>query len=168
MARRVFFSFHFKRDHWRVGQVRNSWVVGLKGEASPFLDAASWEEVERKGAAAVKRWIDKEIDGTGVTAILIGSETAGRPYVRYEIEQSLKKGNGLLGIYIHNVKDQNGTTSTRGRNPLDDFTIERTNWMGTKTSYRASSIFKTYDWVNDNGRQNIASWIEEAAKIAGR
>ena len=31
-----------------------------------------------------------------------------------------------------------------------------------------SSYYQTYDWKRDNGRENIASWIERAAKTAGR
>lgn len=55
MGRKVFFSFHHQNDSWRVGQVRNSWLT--KGESNAFLDAAEWEAVERKGDAAIKRWI---------------------------------------------------------------------------------------------------------------
>ncbi|HEY1170381.1 MAG TPA: hypothetical protein VGH19_03335, partial [Verrucomicrobiae bacterium] len=77
---------------------------------------------------------------------------------------------GLL--LIHNVKNSKGLTGTKGRNPLDDFTIEVEDpifgaW-GTKYQKPLSSIFPAYDWVYDNGRKNMPSWIEEAAKIAGR
>jgi len=48
MARRVFFSFHYERDVWRAGQVRNCWVTKDREEAG-FWDAASWEEVKKKG-----------------------------------------------------------------------------------------------------------------------
>ncbi len=40
MARRVFFSFHYERDVWRAGQVRNSWVTKDREEAG-FWDAAA-------------------------------------------------------------------------------------------------------------------------------
>ncbi len=39
------------------------------------------------------------MDGTSVTCVLIGSQTANSRWVKYEIEQSIEKGNGLLGIY---------------------------------------------------------------------
>jgi hypothetical protein len=39
MARRVFFSFHYRRDASRVAIVRNSAQVGGL-DAQPFLDAA--------------------------------------------------------------------------------------------------------------------------------
>ena len=38
MARRVFFSFYYDRDVRRVVQIRNSWIVRMKGEAQPFYD----------------------------------------------------------------------------------------------------------------------------------
>ena len=51
MSRRVFFSFTARKDSWRVGQVRNSWVA-QKGSTNSFLDGADWEAVQRKGEAA--------------------------------------------------------------------------------------------------------------------
>src|SRR5215470_5357994 len=98
MARRVFFSFHYENDVWRAGQVRNSWVTKDRQTAG-FWDAASWEEVKRKGKPAVEKWIDDQLTGTSVTVILIGAETSEREYVGYEIKKSHDKGNGLVGIY---------------------------------------------------------------------
>lgn len=119
MARRVFFSFHFDNDILRVGQIRNSGVVFGPGDTqSGFIDSASWEDVKRQGDAAIRRWIDNELNGTSVTVVLIGSETANRPWINYEIIESAKRGNGLLGIYIHNVKDLNGRTDVQGANPF--------------------------------------------------
>ena len=33
--------------------------------------------------------------------VLIGQQTWLRPWVRYEIAESIRRKNGLLGIYIH-------------------------------------------------------------------
>jgi len=81
MARRVFFSFHYERDIWRASQIRNSWVTKLDREDAGFWNAASWEEVKKKGDEAIKRWIDAQLQGTCVTAVLIGAETSERKYV---------------------------------------------------------------------------------------
>src|SRR5438067_7743926 len=105
MARRVFFSFHHQGDIKRVGQIRNSWVTKANQEDAGFVDAADWESIKRRGDDVVKRWIATQLDGTSVTVVLIGSETADRPWVLYEIAESHNKGNGLLGISIHNCKD---------------------------------------------------------------
>ncbi len=166
MARRVFFSFHYENDIWRVNTIRNMGVT-KDWETTPFLDHASWEAVKRKGDAAIKAWINRQLDGSGVTVVLIGSETADRKYVKYEIEESHRRGNGLLGIHIHGIKNQNQQTSFRGRNPFDNFTAQVDGWFGPTTK-RLSEIYLTYDWAADNGRQNIGSWIETAAQKAGR
>ena len=158
MARRTFFSFHYERDVWRAGQVRNSWVTQERSAAG-FWDAAKWEDVKKKGADAIHKWIDDQLDGTSVTVVLIGAETSTREYVDYEITQSHKKKNGMLGIYIHNMKDVNGRTDTQGANPLAKWTFKSDGNVVT---------YPTYDWVADNGYANMGSWIEAAAKKAGR
>lgn len=162
MARRVFFSFHYENDVWRVSQVRNCWV-GRDREAAGFWDAASWEQVKRQGDQAIKRWIAAQLENTSVTVVLIGRETAERPYVTYEIEKSLERGNGLLGIWIHNIKDQSGNVAFAGRSPFANFT--RNNGLITES---LASKVAHYDWVNDRGYTNCATWIELAAQRAGR
>jgi hypothetical protein len=161
MARRTFFSFHYEQDVWRAGQIRNSWVAKPNRESAGFWDAADWEAVKKKGKEAIQRWIDKQLKGTSVTVVLIGAQTSQREYVGYEIKRSREIGNGMLGIYIHNMKDQNGLTSLKGKNPLD-------NWKDTKSGKLLSAIYPTYDWVNDRGHANLGAWIEKAAKAAGR
>jgi len=163
MARRVFFSFHYERDIWRASQIRNSWVTKPDRESAGFWDAASWEEVKRKGEYAIKRWIDNQLNGTSVTVVLIGAETSERKYVGYEIQKSYQMGNGMLGIYIHNMKDQYRRTDYKGKNPFD-------NWYITRNGQKIylSSFYRTYDWVYDRGYENLGNWIEKAAKDAGR
>lgn len=162
MARRTFFSFEYERDCWRAGQVRNSWVTKDR-ESAGFWDAAAWEEVRKKGKSAVEEWIDEQLKGTSVTVVLIGAGTSERNYVGYEITQSHKKGNGLLGLYIHNMKDVNGKNDAKGKNPLSNWKVERDG-----KSVLLSDIYTTYDWVNDDGRNKMGDWIEAAAKKAGR
>jgi hypothetical protein len=116
MARRVFFSFHYERDIWRVNVVRNSGAIeGVA--AAGFHDASLWEETKRRGDDAVKRLIDSGLAGTSVTVVLIGAKTAQRQYVSYEIAKSLSLGNGLLGIFIHNIKDKLGRSDVPGDVP---------------------------------------------------
>lgn len=162
MARQVFFSFHHQRDNWRANQVRNSWVTKDRNAAG-FWDAAEWEEVKRTDAASIHRWIDKQMSGTSVTVVLIGNQTSTRQHVDYEIEQSYKLGKGILGVRIHNLKDRNGATDQSGTDPLDLWGI------GQGTLRKAfSSIYRTYDYVTDDGYKNLGNWIEAAAKAAGK
>jgi hypothetical protein len=58
MGRRsVFYSFYFKKDSWRVSQVRNIGVV----DASILLSDHDWEEVARGGDKAIQAWIDSQM-----------------------------------------------------------------------------------------------------------
>lgn len=116
MARKVFFSFHYERDIWRTNVVRNSGVVEGSAAAG-FHDGSLWEEAKKKGDAEVKKLIDAGLIGTSVTVVLIGAETARRKFVDYEIEKSIARGNGLLGLYIGGIKDQNGNTDAQGSAP---------------------------------------------------
>ena len=132
MARRVFFSFHFERDIFRVNQVRNSNVVAGADRAG-FYDHSEYNEAKKKGDDEIKRLIRAKLEGTSVTIVLIGNETASRPFVQYEIEQSIARKNGLIGLYIHHLKDQDGNTDTRGTKPTVAWNVE----------------FPAYDWDKD-------------------
>ncbi len=161
MARFVFFSFHYHPDNWRAAQVRNAGVVD--GNA-PVSDN-DWEQITRGGDAAIQRWIDGQLSGKSCAVVLIGSATAGRKWIKYEIEKAWNDGKGLLGVYIHNLKDRTGQQSARGVNPFDDFTMKR-------DKAKLSSIVKVYDppsisstLVYDYIKQNFPNWVEEAIRI---
>ena len=164
MARKVFFSFHYQRDAVRAGQVRNSNVVTNRIiETSNFIDAAKWESVKRNGETAIRNWILSQMHGTSVTVVLIGAQTSQRKWIKYEIDESLKRGNGLLEIYIHNCPLFNGSCDFKGKSPFENLTVERNG-----VNRRLSEIYFSYDWVNDDGRTNLGTWIENAARQAGR
>jgi hypothetical protein len=116
MARRVFFSFHYERDLWRVNIVRNSGVFE-DISAAGFHDESLWEEAKKDGDGTIKRLINNGLKGTTVTVVLIGAETAKRKYVSYEIEKSIARGNGILGVRVHNLKDKDGRTDLPGAIP---------------------------------------------------
>jgi hypothetical protein len=62
MARRAFFSFHYRKDGWRVSQVRN---IGKLDADGPLSDN-DWEQLRKKGDAAIKKWIDDQMFGKAV------------------------------------------------------------------------------------------------------
>lgn len=163
MARRAFFSFHYSRDIWRANIVRNCWITHSDRESSGFWDASLWEETKLKGKQAIHDLIDRGLLNTSVTVVLIGAETASREYVQYEITQSRKKGNGLLGIHIYNIENQRNQKDVKGLNPFDSI-YELVN--GIRTPY--SRFYQTYYWYGDDGYKNIGTWIDDAAKKAGR
>lgn len=145
MARRVFFSFHFDDDIWRANQVRNANVVEGPDVAG-FFDHSEYEEAQKTGDEGIKRMINRHLKDTSVTIVLIGTNTASRRWVKYEIAQSIAQKNGLLGVYIHHLKDRNSETSTRGPKPDVPYNVE----------------FPAYDWDRDLDR--FKREIEAAGK----
>lgn len=159
MARQSFFSFRYKKDNWRASIVRNSWVTQDR-KASGFFDTADWEEVKKKSDDAIGKWILQQMNGTSVTVVLIGEDTYGKKWINFEILESHKRGNGILGVNIHKLKNKDGNTASKGANPFSQWTFK--NAAGTVITY------PVYDYVDDDGYNNLGSWIEKAAKSAGR
>jgi len=160
LARQVFFSFHHKNDAMRANVVRQS---EMTQDLVGFKDAADWEKIKKSGDEATKKWINEQLDGTSVTVVLIGSETSNRRWVQYELGMSWQKGNGLVGIYIHHIKDPNTGVDKHGDN---HFGPNFTNPKDDKQFF--CERFKTYYWYKDDGFENLSMWIEDAAKQAGR
>lgn len=146
MARTVFFSFRY-RHVFRVNQIRS--IPNVTGVASAgFKDASLWESVKNK-PATIKRMIDKALQGTSVTVVCITYGINGRKWIDYEIDESLKRGNGLLGIQLHDVFD--------GTHPDDR--------VGATPRQIEANGFKVYKYTN---HETLARRIEEAATLAGR
>jgi len=113
--RQVFFSFEFNKDNWRAGQVRN---MGKVSDSSTFSDN-DWEEVKEKDADSIKAWIDEQMAMRSCIVVLVGETTSTRKWVKYEIKKAYELDKGIVGIYVHNLKDSSGEQSTKGRNPFD-------------------------------------------------
>lgn len=163
MARRCFYSFHYKPDASRAGQVRN---MGVIDGNKPVTDN-DWETVTKAGDTAIKNWITKQMKGKSCTVVLVGSNTANRKWINHEIIKSWDAGMGVVGIRIHGLKDLSANTSSLGNNPFGY--IEYGN-----TGKKLSSIVKCYnpggstskeryDWI----KKHLANAVEEAVKIRG-
>lgn len=159
MARRVFFSFHYENDINRSMTVRNSWVTQGK-EAAGFIDKAEFEQVKRQGDTAVHKWIDKQLEGTSVTVVLIGSDTLNRPFVQYEICKSLQRGNAVIGVHIHNIKDMRTQKCAIKGNSHTIIGYYNDN----SPAYFDKICDGIYDYAFQNGYLNLGNWIETAAK----
>lgn len=160
MARKVFFSFHFQKDFWRTQQVRN--INALEGNS--VATPNDWEAVKKDGDQAIRNWIDGQLKGRTCAIVLVGNETAGRKWVKYEIERAWNDERGVLGIRIHQLLDQNGNSSVSGANPFDNFTLSN----GTK---KLSSVAPLINPAGSDSKavyasisNNIETWIEEAIK----
>lgn len=161
MARKCFYSFHYKPDNWRVSTIRN---IGSVEENKPVSDN-DWETIAGGGDAKIKKWITDQMKGRSCTVILAGSNTAGRKWINHEIVASWDKGMGVLVIFIHKIKNSLGKQSSKGGNPLYHITH-------SPSKKRLSAIAKAYDPPRETSKgvysyieENIEDWIEEAIKI---
>lgn len=164
MARKAFFSFHYKPDNWRASQVRQMGVI----EGNQAVSDNNWEEVTKGGDPAIEKWIDAQMLGRSCAVVLIGSATAGRKWINYEISTAWNKGKGVLGIHVHNLKDRSQTQSSKGSNPLYYVTMK-------KDGSRLSTIAKVYDPpyttstnVYSHIAENIVGWVDEAVSIRAK
>ena len=146
MAQKAFFSFNFE-DLSRAMVVRDSWVTANNTVAG-IIGTAEFEALEQEGDIAIMAWIDDRLADTTVTVVLLTGETSASRWMTYEIQRSKDLGHGLLGIGISSIKDSNGDTCGK--------------W------YKIPTGFPYYQWIKDDGLNNIGSWIEAAAKDAGR
>ena len=159
MARRVFFSFHYDNDINRSMTVRNSWVTQGK-EAAGFVDKAEFEQIKRQGQKVVENWIDRQLNGTSVTIVLIGSDTLNRPFVKYEICKSIERNNGIIGVHINGVRDMRTQTGTCKGNVHTVVGY----YQDGKPAYFDAICDGIYDYTTQNGYMNLGSWIESAAR----
>jgi hypothetical protein len=165
MARRIFFSFHFEKDVWRANQVRMTNVVAGPDVAG-FFDHSEYEEAKKKGDDAIKRMIREKLKGTTVTVVLNGRETASRPYVKYEVEQSLAQDNGLVGIHIHQLKMPRDPDYVPLASEIGEVIEELFDWTPPLPLVPKGTDFPAYKWDGDLDR--FRREIEAAGKRAER
>lgn len=104
VMRQVFFSFEYNKDVWRASQIRKMNVVS---KSSTFSDN-DWETVKSKSEASIKKWINEQMAMRSCIVVLIGKTTSTRKWVKYEIEKAYELKKGIVGIYIHGLKNENG------------------------------------------------------------
>lgn len=162
MARQVFYSFHYNPDNWRVSQLRNIGMV----EGNQAAKDNDWETVTKGGDAAIQRWIDAQMMGRSCAIVLIGKDTAGWKWINYEIKKAWTDGKGVLGIYIHALKDVDQRQTTKGSNPFIGINVGGVALAQVVKTYDPSTTDSkaAYAWIANN----LGAWIEEAIKIRGQ
>jgi hypothetical protein len=105
------------------------------------------------------------MSGKSCVVVLIGSETAGRKWIEHEICKAWNDKKGVLGIYIHKLKNSDEKQSTKGANPFDSITFS-----ANKT--KLSTIVKAYDPPYSDSTQvygyikkNLSDWVEDGIRI---
>lgn len=155
--RQVFFSFEYNKDAWRASQIRNMNVVS---KSFTFSDN-DWESVKSKSDASIKKWINEQVAMRSCIVVLIGKTTSTRKWVKYEIEKAYELKKGIVGIYIHGLKNENGDQTEKGSNPFYNVFINN----GERLSKYVTCYdppYKLSKFVYDDISNNIYNLIENA------
>lgn len=159
MARSVFYSFHYDRDAWRVQQIINMGAV----EGQTILNAQEWEAVKRQGDSAIQKWIKDQMAYKSAVVVLVGAQTANRPWVRYEIAYAWDNYKPLVGIRIHGLSDRKGKTDLSGDNPFSQVTLKGGGTVGdyvplyTPAGYTSQQVYADI-------KNNLSTWVGNAHK----
>jgi hypothetical protein len=138
----------------RVQQVRNIGAIDGNEPVSPN----DWERVKRGGDTSIKRWIDETMKYKRCVIVLVGAETANRPWVRYEIEKAWNDGKAIFGIHIHNLRCPRNGTSAKGINPFDTFTFQDGRKLSSVAACHDPGSYDAYNVI----ARNLDSWVDAA------
>lgn len=106
MAHKVFVSYHHENDQARANYLRNTY-----GSDNTLIDRSLTDAYDDSTDDEILSLIRTyHLKNSTVTIVLIGSETANRKWVDWEIYSSLRpygdrSRNGLLGIYLPTAGD---------------------------------------------------------------
>jgi hypothetical protein len=147
---RVYFSLDYERDFERVRKIRSSASV-IPALAVGFDGLGAWNDVVRRGSAAVHASIDDALDNTVATVVCIGARTMGGKYLDYELERSLERGNPLIGLRINHLRDDQGRADEAGEAPP----LIRTAGFDTYTYTDAEQLAVDIEEAIERGRGRL-------------
>ncbi len=160
MGLTAFFCYDRLLDIQRAKRVRHRFEM-KGGSAIGFPKPNEWKKILAKGEQTIRYWVDDQVHLSDVTVVLIGTNTSKDPVVRQAIMACHQLEKGLLGIYVHSIRTENGGSTQRGANPLDNFCVVK----GDQKTH-LSALYHTYDWIQDTGQFNLSRWIQKAANAA--
>ena len=159
--RQVFYSFHYKPDCWRASTIRS---IGAIDGNRPAPDN-DWETITSSGDEAIKKWISEQMKYRSCTVVLVGNKTADRKWINHEIVKSWNNKMGVVGIYIHGIKNSQGFITEKGNNPFDyiPYGDSGKKFSAIVKCYNPAGVNskERYDWIS----RNISNAVEEAVKI---
>lgn len=131
-------------------------------DSQPVLKPQEWEEAKRK-AGGIQNWIDEQMKYKTALVVLIGADTASRPWVKYEIEKAWNDKKRLVGVRIHGLADAYGNTGSKGANPFANVSLT--------DGKKASDYVPVHDpsgadskAVYASIKDNLKTWVDDGYK----
>ncbi|RWP35310.1 TIR domain-containing protein [Mesorhizobium sp.] len=113
VKRKIFVSYHHGGDQAYYDAFSKAFHNNYDALTDNSLDRA----VDSDDVDYVMRRIrEKYITGSSCTVVLVGKDTWGRKYVDWEIDVTLQRQHGLIGVMLPSLPiDANGKVSTPAR-----------------------------------------------------
>jgi hypothetical protein len=95
--------------------------------------------------------------------VLIGNQTAGRRWVRYEITEAWNNRKPIIGVRIHGLADRNGHTDRPGADPFAGIKLENGHTLTdyvpvfTPSGLNSQAVYASI-------KSNLPGWVSRAYK----
>lgn len=156
MTHKVFVSYHHKNDQSKADYIRKAY-----GENDTFIDRSLQDAYDNKTDDQILNLIRTyHLKNSTVTIVLIGSDTANRKWVDWEIYSSLRSygsrsRNGILAIFLPTA----GVVPERLQDNIDSgyavtMRWENISWqLNSKIEEAYNNRFKSYLVKNSQPRR---------------
>ncbi len=158
-------------DFQRVCSIFNS--EKPQGVSSLYSCLTSFQEAEAADLFDL-------LNETDMTVVFIGKHTFENEKCLRAINESFRRGNAFLAVYLNNAEDVRKTgKELLGKNPFDLFYFEHKDGQtilnqgavvlpgalkrrfSSKEIKAKADFVKVYDYIKDNGAENLEKWVEE-------
>jgi hypothetical protein len=157
VVKQVFYSFHYQRDAVRVQQILNNGAFAHQ----EIPTSQQWEELGRRGDAAIARWIDEQMVDKDAVVVLVGAETSTRPWVKYEITKAWNERVPLVGVRVHGLADSRTGRDSDGASPFRQIRMTDGRTIADYVKLHdpvGSTGFEVYASITEN----LEGWIDAA------
>ncbi|HML70200.1 MAG TPA: TIR domain-containing protein [Macellibacteroides fermentans] len=150
MKNKNVFISHFNKDEENIIKLKD--LLKDKGYTLRNSSIDSTKPNDAKNEAYVKSLLRDGIKHAGTTIVLIGPETHKRSWVDWEIEQSNKQGNKIVGVFLQGAKDSHIPDS------FQKFGDALIGWSGDKIIDAIEG--RVNNWEKITGEIRVPYWKE--------
>ena len=143
-SKNVFIS-HYGKDDQHIGKLRV--LLEKKGYTLRNSSVDSSKPNRAKNPEYIRRLLRLRIHWAGTFICLIGSKTATRDWVDWEIRQAAQKGKRIIGVFAHGAKNSDIPEA------LDELGDGLTGWNSDKIIDALEG--KDIGWCTPEGNPRI-------------
>ncbi|MEZ6032012.1 MAG: TIR domain-containing protein [Planctomycetaceae bacterium] len=147
--RHVFISHHHKDDAGVDGMTKLLGNVGCEIRNSSIRALRPENQARMKNGMVsdetIRRWLRSKISWAGAVVVLIGKETHTRQWVNWEIQEAMRQGKRIVGVWEH------GGTEADLPPSLKDYADAVVGWQADRILDAIDG--KINNWTTPDGRE---------------